>query len=154
MSTRAIAHLKRKKAAFTVVSYDPVEKGAEFAARAIGFALECTVKTLVVDLGAGRHVLVLLPGHRQASMKKIAAACDTKRAAMADMAAAERLTGYLVGGISPFGVRRPLPVLIEQSLLDWERVMINGGRRGIMLQMNPHDIVSCLRATAAPLIAP
>jgi len=144
MSTRAIKFLKQKNIPFDVIRYTHEEKGAEFAARATGFALEKTVKTLVVDLGEGKCLLALLPGDKQLDLKGIARICSVKRAAMADTETAERLTGYLVGGISPFGVKQRLPVMIEESILQFERVLINAGQRGIMVLLLPQDIVKAL----------
>jgi Cys-tRNA(Pro)/Cys-tRNA(Cys) deacylase len=149
MSTRAIQYLKQRKVFFEVVQYEHLQKGAEFAAQATGFPLEQTVKTLVVDLGAGRHGLVLVAGDRQADMKRVARAYAAKRAEMVDTATAERLTGYHVGGISPFGVRQALPVLMDEIILSHEKILINAGQRGTMLKMSPADIragLGCLVA--------
>ena len=153
MSTRGIQYLKQKKIEHQVVLYEHEEKGARFAARAVGFALQQTIKTLVVVLDDNRHVLVLMPGDRQLSLKKLAAACKAKRAAMADAASAERLTGYLVGGISPFGTKKNLPAVMDASLQAHEHVMINAGRRGVMVLMTPADIVRALKAGVADLTA-
>jgi Cys-tRNA(Pro)/Cys-tRNA(Cys) deacylase len=133
MSTRAIKFLKQKNIPFDVVRYTHEEKGAEFAARATGVALEKSVKTLVVDLRDKKYLLALLPGDKQLDLKSIARICSVKKAVMADTETAERLTGYLVGGISPFGVKQSLPVVIEESILQFDRVLINAGQRGIML---------------------
>ena len=152
MSTRAIAHLQQKKMPFEVVKYDHEEKGAAFAAKAVGFPLEATVKTLVVDLGRKDHILALVPGHRQLDLKKLARVCGVKRAAMADTATAERLTGYLVGGISPFGTKQRLSAVMEKSLLACERVLINAGRRGTMLEMAPADVADVLKAQVAAIV--
>jgi Cys-tRNA(Pro)/Cys-tRNA(Cys) deacylase len=151
VSTRAIAYLKQKKVPFDVVKYDHQEKGAEFAARAVGFPLEATVKTLVVDLGGGRHVLALVPGHRQLDLKKLARVCKVKRAVMADTAAAERLTGYLVGGISPFATKQRISAIMEKGLLSSGRVLVNAGQRGTMLKMAPADIAAALQCPAAEI---
>ena len=86
--------LKQKKIPFEIIKYDHGEKGAEFAAAATGFPLEATVKTLVVDLGEKQYSLVLMPGDRQLSMKRLAKVCGVKRAAMGDTRTAERITGY------------------------------------------------------------
>jgi len=153
MSTRAIQYLKRRKVSFEVVQYSHLQKGAEFAAQATGFPLEQTVKTLVVDLGSGRHGLVLVPGHRQADMKRVARAYAVKRAEMVDVATAERLTGYHVGGISPFGVRQALPVLMDEIILSCEKIQINAGQRGTMLKMSPADIRSDLGCLVAEVSA-
>ena len=149
MSTRAIQFLIQKKIAFELIKYDHEEKGAEFAAAATGFSLAATVKTLVVDLGGKKYTLVLMPGDRQLSMKRLAKACGVKRAAMADTRTAERLTGYLVGGISPFGTKQKLPVVLEADILTFDKVLINAGRRGTMLKMTPPDIRKALTAMVA-----
>ena len=149
MSTRAIQFLKQKEIAFELVKYDHQEKGAEFAARAAGFPLAATVKTLVVDLGEKKYTLVVMPGDRQLSMKRLAKACDVKRAAMADTRTAERLTGYLIGGISPFGTKQKLPVIMEADILKFDKVLINAGQRGALLTMAPRDIQTALDATVA-----
>ena len=117
MSTRAIAYLKKNKIPYVVVKYDHREKGAEFAARATGNPLEITVKTLVVELDRKRYCLALLPGHRELNLKKLASSLGCKRTAMVDIKTAERLTGYLVGGISPFGIRQRLETAMECSIL-------------------------------------
>ena len=122
------------------MTYEHDEKGAEFAARATGFPLEQTVKTLVVDLGEKRYALVLVPGGKQVSMKKLAKAFDIKRAYMADAGTAERLTGYLTGGISPFGTKQKMPAIMEERILDYDKILINAGQRGTMLIMTPQDI--------------
>lgn len=144
MSTRAIAYLKKKKIPYEVVKYEHEEKGAEFAARATGYALERTVKTLVVELEGKRYCLALLPGHRELDLKKLATLCGVKRTAMADIKTAERLTGYLVGGISPFGTQQQLETIMEDSILPNKQILINGGQRGVMLKMAPGDIVAAL----------
>ena len=152
MSTRAMAWLKQRKIPHAVVSYDHAEKGAAFAAEAVGFPLAQTVKTLVVDLGGGAFGLALMPGDRVLSLKKAARAFGVKKTAMAAADVAERLTGYHVGGISPFGLRQRLPVVMEESLLTYDVVMINAGRRGIMLKMAPGDIVAALWCQTMSLV--
>ena len=144
MSTRAIQYLNKKGINYKVVEYEHHKKGAEFAARAIGFSLERTIKTLVVDLGDKKFCFALLPGDKQLALKQLAKACKVKRAAMVDIATAERLTGYLVGGISPFGTKQNLPAVIEKGLLKFENVAINAGQRGVMLIMTSGDIVRVL----------
>ena len=154
MSTRAIQILKQKKIPFELIKYDHEEKGAEFAADATGFPLEATVKTLVVDLAEKKYTLVLMPGDRQLSMKRLAKACGVKRAAMADTRTAERLTGYLVGGISPFGTKQKLPVVMEAGILTFDKILINAGQRGTMLKMAPVDIQKALAAKVAVVAQP
>ncbi len=144
MSTPAIRFLRQHGVPFEVVRYAHRQKGAEFAALATGFPLERTVKTLVVELGQGSFGLVLAPGDRKVDMKRVARAFSVKQALMADQATAERMTGYHVGGISPFATRQPLPVLMDEPLLAYEKVMINAGRRGSMLLLAPTAVRSAL----------
>ena len=151
MSTRAIAYLKKKKIPHEVIKYEHLEKGAEFAAKATGYALERTVKTLVVELECKKFCLALLPGHRELDLKKMASVSGVKRTAMVDIKTAERLTGYLVGGISPFGTRQQLQTVMESSILDNEEILINAGQRGVMLKMAPGDIAKALDCRVASI---
>ena len=144
MSTRAIKFLEAEKAPFEVVRYEHDRKGAAFAAQAVGFALEKTIKSLVVSLGEKRFALALMPGNRELDLKRMARACRVKKAAMALPKEAERLTGCKVGGISPFGIRPPLPCVMEKDLLAHDAALINGGQRGVMLKMAPVDIARLL----------
>jgi len=144
MSTRAISYLKKKKIPYEVVKYEHHEKGAEFAASATGYPLEHTVKTLVVELDRKEYCLALLPGHRALDLKKLASLLGVKRTAMVDIKTAERLTGYLVGGISPFSTQQRLQTVMESSILDHAEILINAGQRGVMLKMAPGDIVNTL----------
>lgn len=151
MSTRAIKFLQRRQIPHDVVTYDHQEKGAAFAARAIGAPLENTLKTLVVNLSDGGACLALMPGHRKLDLKKLARACQVKKAALADAATAERLTGYHVGGISPFGTKHTFKVILEETALQFDSVLINAGQRGTMLIMAPGEIVSALDCPAADI---
>ena len=138
--------------AFDVHTYEHLEKGAEFAASALGMPLDRFAKTLVVE-AAGDPVFALMPGDRELSLKKIARAAGTKQAQLADPRDAERVTGYLVGGISPFGARRALPSYLEESLLEHERIAINAGQRGVILELATADVMRLLDAVAADLAA-
>ena len=149
MSTRAISFLKKKKIPHEIIKYEHGEKGAEFAARATGYPLEITVKTLVVELDRKRYCLALLPGHRELNLKKLASTLNVKRTAVVDIQTAERLTGYMVGGISPFGTRQQLETVMESSILDCDKILINAGQRGMMLMMDPKEIVRILDCKVA-----
>jgi Cys-tRNA(Pro)/Cys-tRNA(Cys) deacylase len=151
VSTRAIAYLQKNKIPFEVVKYDHQEKGAEFAARATGNPIEITVKTLVVELDRKRYCLALLPGHRELNLKKLASSLGCKRTAMVDIKTAERLTGYLVGGISPFGTRQRLETVMEKIILENPAILINAGQRGVMLKMDPEDIVKVIDCKVASI---
>lgn len=152
MTTRAIQILNQKKISFEVIRYNHEEKGALFASRAIHFPLERTAKTLVADSGQYKYLLALIPGNRRVSPKNLAKVHGVKRVAMADPTAAERITGYKIGGISPVGTRQTLPVIMEASLFKFKQIVINGGQRGIMLKMAPTDIQSLLNAKIGDII--
>ena len=152
MSTRAVKFLKQKGIPFEIIKYSHEEKGAEFAARAVEFPVERTIKTLVFNIGQKKYCFVLMPGDRQVALKRLAKVFSVKKADMVDTATAERLTGYRVGGISPFGSKQRLPVTMEKSLMAFEKILINAGQRGIMLMMNPGDIVDTLDCKIEDLI--
>jgi Cys-tRNA(Pro)/Cys-tRNA(Cys) deacylase len=151
MRTPGIQWLAKHGVPHTVITYDHKKKGAAFAAQEVGFPLSQIVKTLVVALDDNRHALALMPGDLQLSLKKLAAAFGAKRAAMADRAVAERMTGYHAGGISPFGTRNALPAVMDRSLEHRDEIMINAGRRGVMVKMLPDDILHFCHVKLADL---
>ena len=97
--------------------------------------------TLVVDLGRTGYVMVLMPGNKNIDLRSLARSYSVKRAAMADTSTAERLTGYSVGGISPFETKQNLSVVMEASLLRFDKVAVNAGKRGLMAIMAPKDLL-------------
>lgn len=149
MSTRGVKFLQQKKIAFEFVQYDHQEKGAEFAARSTDFPLSRTIKTLVVDLGNKTYCLALLPGDKQLNLKELAKTLGVKRAAMVDVPTAERITGYKVGGISPFGTQKQMATVLDATLIEFDTVMINAGQRGSMLRLPPNDIKKALDCSVA-----
>ncbi len=149
VSTRAIQFLRKQKVFHEVITYDHQEKGAAFAAQALSFPLEQTIKTLVFEMGENEYGLALTPGNRQLSLKKLAKVLSIKKVFMAGEKDAEKVTGYLVGGISPFGTKRQLPVVMEKDLLVFPQVLINAGQRGTMLKMDPAVISKLLDCTLA-----
>lgn len=154
-STQATLALTRAGIAFTLHPYD-YEAGADRiglqAAAAIGELPSRVLKTLMVEVD-GKPACTVIPSDRELSMKKVAAAFGGKTAQMMKPAAAERLTGYRVGGISPFGQKRKVPTAIEEGALAEPYVIINGGQRGLMVKLGPQDAVRCLDARAAGLTA-
>jgi len=150
-TTQALRVLQQKKIPHEAREYAHKEKGAEFAAEALGWPLEAMAKTLVVALGDGSHVLCVLPGTVELSLKGLARLAKAKTARMATQEEAERLTGYLVGGISPFGTRRPMPVWVHEALLAHPRIGVNGGRRGLIVFLAPQAMVDGLGAQVADL---
>ena len=154
-TTPATLALRGQSIAFELCTYvhDPdAEKVGLHAASALGEAPHRVLKTLIAQVD-GRPVCIVLPSDREASMKKVAAAFGGKGAAMLPVADAERLTGYKVGGVSPFGQRRALPTLVEITALDEPYVYVNGGQRGLQLKLDPADVVRAASAQAASVIA-
>jgi Cys-tRNA(Pro)/Cys-tRNA(Cys) deacylase len=120
------------------------------AADALGVPPARVLKTLVAEVD-GTPVLAMVPVAGTLDLKALAAARGAKRATMADPATAQRLTGYVVGGIAPLGTRRALPVLVDRSALDFPTVHCSAGRRGLQLELTPADLVAAADATVADL---
>lgn len=154
-TTRATQALTKAGIAFTahVYDYDPgAERIGLQAAEAIGEEPHRVLKTLMAEVD-GRPVCVVVPSDREVSMKKLAAAFAGKSAAMMKPALAERTTGYVVGGISPFGQKKNVPTAIEAAALSEPLVYVNGGQRGLQLRLSPADAARFLDAIIAPVIA-
>lgn len=152
-ATPATRFLAQAGVPFTVhaYQYDPdADRIGLQAADALGEAPERVLKSLMV-LVDGKPVCVILASDREVSMKKLAAAFGAKHAEMMKPADAERVTGYKVGGISPFGQRRKVPVAIEAGALAHDQVFINGGQRGLQVRLAPRDAQRVLDAVIAPL---
>ncbi|PJI38957.1 Cys-tRNA(Pro) deacylase [Ferrovibrio sp.] len=154
-TTRATLFLKQKGAQFTVHSYDydpDADKVGIQAAEALGERPDRVLKTLMA-LVDGKPVCVVVPSDREVSMKKLAAVFGGKSAQMMKPADAERATGYVVGGISPFGQKKAAPTAVEAAALTHDLVYLNGGQRGLQVRLKPSDIASLLNAKVAPLVS-
>lgn len=157
MSTKTPATQMLEKAgvAFQTREYDynPGHEGKALqAAEAIGADPARVLKTLMVAVD-GKPCCTVLPANHTLSMKRVAAAFGGKSADMLDSAKAERLTGYHTGGISPFGQRKASPTVFDASIMGFDTVVINGGKRGMMVVLSPADAVAVTRGKALPLIA-
>jgi Cys-tRNA(Pro)/Cys-tRNA(Cys) deacylase len=151
-ATRALAAAYVR---FTVHAYDydpDAESIGLQAASALGEDPARVLKTLMA-LVDGKPVCVVVPSDQEVSMKKLAAAIDGKSAQMMKPAEAERVTGFKVGGISPFGQRRAVKTIIEQSALAHDQVYVNGGQRGLQVRLSPRDVRDVLKATVADVAA-
>lgn len=138
--------LKAHGVAYTEHEYDYVEHGGtEVSSRALGVPERAVVKTLVMQDEAGRPLLVLMHGDRKVSTKNLARQAGVKRIEPCRPEAAQRHSGYQIGGTSPFGTRKPLRVYLERSVLELPKIYINGGRRGFLVGMAPGEIVRVLR---------
>jgi Cys-tRNA(Pro)/Cys-tRNA(Cys) deacylase len=153
--TPATALLARQKIDHKLHSYthDPRHDsyGLE-AAQALGVAPERVFKTLLAEVD-GALVVGIVPVTAQLDLKALAAAVGGKRAKMADVAAAERATGYVAGGISPLGQRKRLPAVLDTSAESFDTLFCSAGRRGLEMELAPADLVRMLSATVAPIAA-
>jgi len=155
MATRATKALELAGLPFTVhrYAYDPgADRIGLQAAEALGESPARVLKTLMARVD-GKPAIAIVPSDHEVSMKKLAAALGGKAAEMLAPADAERLSGYKVGGISPFGQTRALPVAIEAQALSHPLVYLNGGQRGLQVRLDPRAAAALLKAVAAPLIA-
>lgn len=154
--TPAIKAAKAAGISVTVHEYhhDPANQnfGME-AAEALGLDPQRVFKTLLVTLdGSNRELAVaVVPVDRQLDFKAMAVACKVKKVAMADPAAAQRATGYLVGGISPIGQKKRLPTVLDVSLENYASVFVSGGRRGMDIEITPTDLQRICQAVTAPI---
>jgi Cys-tRNA(Pro)/Cys-tRNA(Cys) deacylase len=151
--TNAIKWLRSQGVAFDVLEYEFTQVGADHAAEAVGRPLEACCKTLVVEAPGRQFWVAIVPGDQRFDTRKMAAAIGVKQADLADHAEAEKITGYQVGGISPFAMRRHMPTIIEESLLALDRILVNGGRRGTLVELATADVVRLLDARPADICA-
>jgi Cys-tRNA(Pro) deacylase len=146
-STPAIHFLCRHGVPFVEHVYRYEDRGGtRVSARELGVDEHAIVKTLVMEDERQKPMLVLMHGDREVSTKQLARQTGRKTVSPCDPAVAQKHTGYMVGGTSPFGTRKTLPVYLERSILALERVYINGGRRGFLVAMSPQDIARVLQA--------
>jgi Cys-tRNA(Pro) deacylase len=144
--TQATVFLKANGVPYTEHEYEYVERGGtEVSARALGVAEHEVVKTLVMQDEDAKPLIVLMHGDRTVSTKNLARQAGRKRVEPCKPDVAQRHSGYQVGGTSPFGTRKPMPVFMERSILDLAQIYINGGRRGFLLRVNPQDLVETLK---------
>ena len=123
--------------------------GTKVSSRELNIAEHAVVKTLVMEDDEKKPLIVLMHGDRKVSTKELARQVGVKKIGPCTPDDAHRHTGYMVGGCSPFGTRKPLPIFMEKSILDLPLVYINGGRRGYLVGVHPHDI---LRALAPKIV--
>jgi Cys-tRNA(Pro) deacylase len=143
--TPAQAFLKARRISFSEHTYEYVEHGGtEVSAQELGVPEHQVVKTLVMQDEDARPLIVLMHGDRKVSTKNLARQAGKKRIEPCTPENAQRHTGYQVGGTSPFGTRKPLPVFAERSILDLEFIYINGGRRGLLVKVRSADLARAL----------
>ena len=153
--TTAIRTLRDAKVAFEPMLYNYTEHGGtKHAAHELGFPEHAIVKTIVMETDAKKPLIVLMHGDREISAKQLARAINVKSVAPCSPDTANRHTGYMVGGTSPFGMRKPLPVYAEATLFELPEIYINGGRRGLLVKIAPHVLENLLRPTRVTVAIP
>ncbi len=146
--TTAVRALRAAGVAFTDHLYAYEEKGGTaVSSRELGVDEHCVVKTLVMEDDRKNPLIVLMHGDRQVSTRELARVAGARTIAPCAPETAFRHTGYPVGGTSPFGTRRPLPVYMEETILELPKIYINGGKRGYLVGIDPKDAARLLRPT-------
>lgn len=151
--TPATVMLERAGIAYVARGYEHDPGAPSYgmeAAEALGVEPQRVFKTLLVGTDRGLGVGIV-PVDAQLDLKAIAAALGAKRATMADPRVAERTTGYVVGGISPIGQRKPLPTVVDESATAYDTVLVSGGKRGLDIELAPADLLTVTRGTTAPI---
>lgn len=145
-ATTAIRFLKQHKVRFVPHPYPYEEKGGTKAsAKALKIAEFSVIKTLVMDDEEQRPFIILMHGSCEVSLKHLARQLKVKQVTPCNPDKADRVTGYQTGGISPFGTRQPLPVYMEASIEQLEKIWINGGKRGLLVEISPADLIRTLQ---------
>jgi len=153
--TNAIRCLLDHGIEFEVFTYQYEERGGtRVSSRELGVDEHLVVKTLVMETDAHDPLIVLMHGDCEVSTKQLARLLNVKSVTPCDPKVAHRHSGYFVGGTSPFGTKRCLPVYCESSILDLERIYINAGARGMLVRINPKDIAKALQITPVQVAIP
>jgi Cys-tRNA(Pro) deacylase len=148
-ATPAIRVLKARQVPFRLCPYRYEERGGtRVSARELGVDEHQVIKTLVFEDDRRQPFIVLMHGDRQVSAKTLARFLNVKTVVPCDPAVAERHTGYKVGGTSPFGMRKPLPLYWEETIAALPRIYINAGKRGLLAELAPTDLMKVLNPTA------
>lgn len=151
--TRGVQALERAGVDFALHSYTLDDEGdsyGEAVAATLGVPAERLFKTLLASVDS-RPVVAIVPVSGRLGLKALARAAGGKKAEMVPPADAERLTGYVTGGISPFGQKRRLPVFVDDTITDHPTIYCSAGQRGLQLELDPHDLIRTLDAATAPL---
>jgi len=155
--TPAVAALDAAKVAYTLHAYDFDDTAGPIglqAAAAMGVPPERVFKTLVAVVDDAEQVVAMLAVDRELDLKALAKVAGGKRAAMAELAAAERATGYVKGGISPLGQRRRLRSFLDRAALEQTTIIVNGGRRGLQIELAAGDLLALTAGVAAQIARP
>lgn len=152
--TAAVRALRAAGVAFTHHNYAYEERGGTaVSARELGVDEHCIIKTLVLQDDQKRPLLCLMHGDREVSLKGLARAIGARSVTLCDPELANKHTGYLVGGTSPFGTRKAMPVYLQASIAQLDRIYVNGGKRGFLVSMRPDELARVLSPTAVEATA-
>jgi Cys-tRNA(Pro) deacylase len=152
--TAAVRVLRDHKVEFTHHPYEYEERGGTaVSARELGVDEHAVVKTLIMEDDAKRPMIVLMHGDREVSTKNLARQLGVKAIAACDPATADRHSGYQVGGTSPFGTRKAMPVYMQRTIAELPYVYVNGGKRGYLVGMKPGDVVRVLKPVLVDVTA-
>jgi len=152
--TAAVRALRDHDVAFTHHPYEYEERGGTaVSARELGVSEHAVIKTLVMEDDARKPLLVLMHGDREVSTKNLARQLGVKSIAPCEPVVADRHSGYQVGGTSPFGTKRAMPVYMQRTIADLPYLYVNGGRRGYLMGMTPADLVRVLKPTLVDAMA-
>ena len=147
-ATGALTVLRKHNVAFTEHPYRYEERGGTaVSSRELGVPEHAVIKTLVMEDETKQPLIVLMHGDREVSTKKLARQIGAKTVSPCAPDVAQRHSGYLVGGTSPFGTRKAMPVYMERTIGDLDRLYINGGRRGFLVSLTPADLIRVLSPT-------
>ena len=147
--TAAIRVLREQRVAFSEHPYDYQDKGGTaVSARELGVDEHCVIKTLIMEDERQQPLIVLMHGDRQVSTKELARVLGVKSIAPCAPTVADKHSGYQVGGTSPFGTRKAMPVYVEETILALAKIYINGGKRGFLIGIDPQELMRVLKPTA------
>jgi Cys-tRNA(Pro)/Cys-tRNA(Cys) deacylase len=159
-STPAIRALTQAKVPHVVHSYPHDPRSESYGDEAVtalservGVTAAQIFKTLIIELSTGTPAVAVLPVPHSLALKAAAAALGAPKAAMADKAKAQRVTGYVLGGVSPLGQKRALPTVVDESALSWDRILVSAGKRGLEIELAPAELIRLTGAVTAPVIA-
>jgi Cys-tRNA(Pro)/Cys-tRNA(Cys) deacylase len=154
--TPAILFLEKQKASFELLEYLHEDSNKFFANEAsekLGLAPETVFKTLVVEVDTNNFVVAIVPSDKQLSMKKLAKVTSGKKAVMADARKVQSMSGYVLGGVSPFGQKKRLVTLLDSSANHFSKIYVSGGRRGLEIAISPDSIKQFLNAIVEDIAA-
>ena len=154
--TPAIKLLNKLRIPHTVHPYEHDPNYGSFgmeAADKLGLSPELVFKTLIIELDNSTLACAILPVDQSLNLKKAAKALGAKKAAMADIVKAERATGYIKGGVSPFAQKKRLATVVDASALTLESMLVSGGKRGLDIELAPQDLINTCQAIATDILA-